>query len=61
MRKSISIGAKTCCALEKERLMGDLFICDYCTTSMEDRHLCYKKAAKQSGLRARDCLKTIDR
>ena len=56
MRRSVSISAKTCCSDEKDRLMKVLFECDYGTQSIEDRHLCYQKAAKQSGQRARACL-----
>ena len=56
MRRSISIGAKACCANEKARLMDVLFECDYGTQSIEERHLCYRKAAKESGRRSRECL-----
>jgi hypothetical protein len=58
MRRSVSIHAKSCCADEKARLMDILFTCDYCTDSLEARHRCYQKAAKQSGSRARQCLMT---
>ena len=58
MRRSISIGAKACCTNEKNRLMDVLFECDYCTESVQERHLCYQKAAKESGKRARECLRT---
>ena len=58
MRRAISIGAKKCCTTEKARLMEALFECDYCTESLEDRHLCYRKAAAESGKRARQCIMT---
>ena len=41
---------------EKESLMEVLLACDYCTTSIEERHLCYRKAAKESGMKARTCI-----
>ncbi len=56
MKKSISINSKECCFLEKERLMDVLFACDYCTESIEERSNCYKKAAKDSGRRSKECL-----
>lgn len=56
MHKSISIHSKACCSLEKKHLVEVLRACDYCTESLEERHQCYKKAAKESGRRARACL-----
>lgn len=56
MQNSMNIQSKACCFHEKERLMDVLFACDYCTESMEERHLCYRKAAKESGRRSRECL-----
>ncbi len=56
MGKSMSIKTKACCSAEKQYLMDMLLACDYCTESLEERHACYKKAAKQSGKRSRECL-----
>ena len=58
MKRIISEKTIKCCSLEKESLMEVLFACDYCTTSIEDRHLCYRKAAKESGMKARTCIST---
>lgn len=58
MKRRISEKAIKCCSLEKESLMEVLLACDYCTTSIEDRHLCYRKAAKESGMKARTCILT---
>ncbi|MDA3916589.1 MAG: hypothetical protein PF690_06420 [Deltaproteobacteria bacterium] len=58
MKKIISEKAIKCCSLEKESLMEVLLACDYGTTSIEDRHLCYRKAAKESGTKARTCILT---
>jgi hypothetical protein len=59
MAKSISIQAKACCSLEKERLVEELRSCDYDTTSPEERHECYRFAAKKSGRRAKQCLISV--
>lgn len=56
MVKSVSINARECCLKEKERLVKELYACDYDTTSMEERSLCYKWAAKKSGRRHRACM-----
>lgn len=56
MQPVVSINAKACCSLEKNRLMNVLFACDYCTESIEQRHLCYQKAARESGKRSRECM-----
>ncbi|MBF0469386.1 MAG: hypothetical protein HQK61_10965 [Desulfamplus sp.] len=47
--------AKACCSLEKKRLMNVLKSCDAYSESIE-RHLCYKKAAKESGRRSKACM-----
>ena len=56
MRNSMSIKSKACCSLEKEHLTDVLFACDYCSSTMEERHICYRKAAKESGKRSRQCI-----
>lgn len=56
MRNSINIKSKECCSLEKKRLTEVLRACDYCSESIEERHWCFKKAAKESGRRSRECL-----
>jgi hypothetical protein len=56
MKEIVSKKGKECCSLEKENLMEVLLACDYCTTSMNERHQCYQKAAKESGVKARACI-----
>ena len=56
MKKIVSKKGKKCCSLEKESLMEVLFACDYCTTNLDERHLCYQKAARESGIKARACI-----
>lgn len=45
-----------CCSVENHRLKDVLRTCDYCTESLEERHLCYSKAARDSGKRAKACI-----
>ncbi len=45
-----------CCSVENSRLVDALRTCDYCTESLEERHLCYRKAARHSGKRAKACM-----
>jgi hypothetical protein len=56
MVTSININARQCCTREKERLVEELKECDYDSQSPEDRHFCYRWAAKKSGYRSRECL-----
>ena len=48
--------AKNCCSMEKRRLMDALERCDYCSDNYEEFHNCYRKAARESGKRARACI-----
>ena len=48
--------SKECCFAEKENLMESLRACEFCTDSIEDLRLCYSRAAKVSGRRAKSCL-----
>jgi hypothetical protein len=56
MVKSLNIKARECCLREKDRLVEELRECDYDTSSPEERHLCYRWAAKKSGKRSKECL-----
>ena len=56
MKRTVNEKGKKCCSLEKESLVEVLLACDYCTTSFDERHLCYQKAARESGMRARACI-----
>ena len=47
---------KECCFSEKKHLLKALRKCDFCTTSYEEFHQCYRDAARKSGHRARGCL-----
>ena len=56
MVDSLNIKARECCSREKDRLVEELRECDYDTISPEERHLCYRWAAKKSGRRSKECL-----
>jgi hypothetical protein len=45
-----------CCYLEKERLVKESTQRDFCTTSYEAFHQCYRDAARESGKWARSCM-----
>lgn len=48
--------AQTCCSREKERLIDRLADCDAHAEDSDQRHLCYRAAARESGRRARRCI-----
>ena len=56
MVRSIGIQARECCLREKDRLKAELQACDDESSSPEERHLCYRWAAKKSGRRSKECL-----
>jgi hypothetical protein len=47
---------RECCFNERKHLLKALRKCDFCTTSYEEFHQCYRDAARKSGHRARGCL-----
>jgi uncharacterized protein YifE (UPF0438 family) len=56
MADLLNIGARQCCTREKDRLVKVLRGCDNNAQSPEERHRCYRSAAKNSGRRSRECL-----
>jgi hypothetical protein len=54
--KSMNLMAKKCCSVEHERLIKRLERCDLRARTDADRHLCYTKAARRSGLRSQTCI-----
>ena len=56
MADLLNIGARQCCTREKDRLVKELTECDFNAQSLEERHRCYRSAAKSSGRRSRKCL-----
>lgn len=56
MDDSININAKSCCSREKKRLVKALRSCDAYSKDGNERHLCYRSAAKESGSRSKSCM-----
>jgi hypothetical protein len=48
--------ALNCCSMEKKRLVKALEKCNFCSDDYEEFHSCYRKAARESGERARSCM-----
>ncbi|MDA8141810.1 MAG: hypothetical protein M0036_24455 [Desulfobacteraceae bacterium] len=46
---------RNCCTMEKKRLVEELRKCDFCASSYEEFHQCYRDAAKESGEWSRSC------
>ena len=42
--------------MEKNNLVQELRKCDFCSSSYEEFHNCYRDAARESGQRARTCI-----
>lgn len=48
--------SEKCCSMEKMRLKESIFQCDYCSTSWREHRRCLRRAARDSGVRARVCI-----
>lgn len=48
--------SRSCCSMERKRLMQELRKCDFCTESYDEFHQCYTDAARDSGERSRACI-----
>ncbi|BBO67649.1 hypothetical protein DSCA_15790 [Desulfosarcina alkanivorans] len=56
MKNIYSNKNKRCCSLEHDRLVHQLGACEKESNSSQERHRCYRRAAKVSGRRARQCM-----
>jgi hypothetical protein len=56
MLKAFKAKAKRCCAQEHEQLVHRLGSCEMVSNNAGERHSCYRREAKASGARARECL-----
>ena len=56
MLNAFKFKAKRCCSAEYERLVHKLGSCEKESNSPEERHDCYRQAARESGSRARKCI-----
>lgn len=48
--------SRSCCSMEKKRLVQELRKCDLCAESYDEFHQCYRDAARDSGQRSRSCI-----
>lgn len=56
MPTSSKSDVRSCCTMERKRLMQDIQKCDFCSTSWEEHHRCLGHAAKESGKRSKACM-----
>ena len=56
MMNAFKAKAKRCCSMEHERVSRKIGACEMETNNSDQRHDCYRQAAKESGRRARECM-----
>ncbi len=56
MMNAFKTKAKRCCTKAYERLTPRLVSCEMESNMPKERHACYRRAAKMSGRRAKDCM-----
>jgi len=56
MMNAFKSKAKRCCTIAHERLTHRLVSCEMESNTPEERHACYRRAAKISGRRAKACI-----
>jgi hypothetical protein len=56
MAQPRSSSAGTCCFREKRRLVKELSICGYCSTSFEEYKRCRQEVSRDSGERSKECM-----
>ncbi len=56
MMNALKSKAKRCCTMAHERLMHQLGSCEMGSDSSDEKHACYRQAAKASGRRAKKCI-----
>ncbi len=56
MMNAFKSKAKRCCTKESQRLTHRLVSCEMESNTPEQRHACYRRAAKISGRRAKACI-----
>ena len=60
MMNAFKSKAKRCCSREYERLVHKIGACEVESKTSNERHSCYRKAARESGTRARKCIAQAD-
>jgi len=56
MMNAFKSKAKQCCSKEYERVVRQVGACEIESNSSAERHACYRRAARESGRRARGCI-----
>jgi hypothetical protein len=56
MKEQISVKARSCCTSEKRQLVKAIRACDYCSTSYKRHLACYRRAARNGGRNAKNCM-----
>lgn len=56
MMNAFKSKAKRCCSREYERLVRRVGSCEMESNTSEERHACYRRVAKMSGRRAKQCI-----
>jgi hypothetical protein len=57
MKRSLKSHGQRCCHTARKQLLDELRKCDYCTTSVEEHDACRQAAARESGERAKACVR----
>lgn len=55
MQSKIDQKTRQCCARERKRLMDQLDACERRSKTQDERHRCYRIAARASGHRTKRC------
>ena len=50
--------AKDCCSREYHRLVDKITACENNAENQNERHICYRSEARESGARVRKCIDT---
>ena len=56
MMNTFTTKARRCCSQEHEQLVRRLGFCEMASKTADERHDCYRRAAKVSGARAKRCI-----
>jgi len=56
MKSQIPLTARNCCTMEKQAVVSAIRACDFCSESYSDHRSCYRRVAKKSGERSRECM-----
>jgi hypothetical protein len=57
MMKAFTFKAKRCCSEEYDNVVHKLGACEKNANTPEERHACYRREARESGRRSRQCMR----